>query len=100
MEQKSLSYIASKLKRSKSTIYYELKHCQPYNTFTAQLDYVSKRDNCGCRRPINQEDVDYILSKLKLGWSLEILGTNTGNCIKLFPVIVLNIYGFAILGLF
>lgn len=50
LEDKSLSYIAKKLKRSKSTISYELKRCKPYNALLAQLDYDTKRENCGCRR--------------------------------------------------
>ncbi|TYS12698.1 helix-turn-helix domain-containing protein, partial [Rossellomorea vietnamensis] len=43
LEKKSLSYIASQLKRSKSTINYELKRCKPYNALQAQLDYDAKR---------------------------------------------------------
>ena len=60
LKNKSLSYIAAKLKRSKRTINYELKRCKPYNVLLAQADYDAKR-----------EDGDYILSKLKLGWSPE-----------------------------
>ncbi|TYS15030.1 helix-turn-helix domain-containing protein, partial [Rossellomorea vietnamensis] len=37
LEKKSLSYIAAQLKRSKSTIHYELKRCKPYNALQAQL---------------------------------------------------------------
>lgn len=101
LEQKSLSYIATKLKRSKSTINYELKRCQPYNALLAQADYDIKRENCGCRRSVDQEDVDYILSKLKLGWSPEsIVGRYWKTHKKPFPISVSSIYRYASLGLF
>ena len=98
---KSLSYIAAQLKRSKSTINYELQRCQPYNALLAQADYDAKRENCGCRRSVDQQDVDYILSKLKLGWSPEsIVGRYWKTHKKPFPISVSSIYRYAALGLF
>lgn len=73
-KNKSLSYIAAKLKWSKRTINYELKRCKSYNALLAQVDYDAKRESYGCRQSVNQEDGDYILSKLKLGCSLESIG--------------------------
>lgn len=58
LEKKSLSYIAARLKRSKSSINSELKCCKLYNVLLAQADYDAKRKNCACRRSVNQEDVD------------------------------------------
>lgn len=101
LEEKSLSYMAKQLKRSKSTISYELKRCQPYNALLAQADYDAKRENCGARRSVNQEDIDYILSKLKLGWSPEgIVGRYWKTHKKPFPISVSSIYRYAALGLF
>ena len=82
LEKKSLSFIAGQMKRSKGTIHYELKRCQPYNALLAQLDYEAKRENGGCRRSVDPEDVDYILSKLKLGWSPESIIGRYWKCIK------------------
>ncbi|MGD6968390.1 IS30 family transposase [Rossellomorea vietnamensis] len=101
LEKKSLSYIAAQLKRSKSTIHYELKRCKPYNALQAQLDYDAKRENCGSRRTVDQKDVDYILSKLKLGWSPEsIVGRYRKMHKNPFPISVSSIYRHAALGLF
>ncbi|MFD1032875.1 IS30 family transposase [Metaplanococcus flavidus] len=101
LEEKSLSYMAKQLKRSKSTINYELKRCKPYNALLAQADYEAKRENCGSRRSVNQEDVDYILSKLKMGWSPEsIVGRYWKTHKKPFPISVSSIYRYAALGLF
>ncbi|HLG27404.1 MAG TPA: helix-turn-helix domain-containing protein [Paenisporosarcina sp.] len=68
---KSLSYIARQLKRSKSTINYELARVSPYTAFQAQIDYETKRENCGCKRSLYLEAIDHILTHLKLGWSPE-----------------------------
>ncbi|AIY06648.1 integrase [Planococcus sp. PAMC 21323] len=101
LEEKSLSYMAKQLKRSKSTIHYELKRCKPYNALLAQADYEAERENCGARRSVNQEDVDYILSKLKLGLSPECLvGRHWKTHKKPFPISVSSIYCYAALGLF
>ncbi|MBT2584039.1 IS30 family transposase [Planococcus sp. ISL-109] len=89
------------MKRSKSTINYELKRCQPYNALLAQADYDIKRENCSCRRSVNSEDVDYILAKLKLGWSPEsIVGRYWKTHKKPFPLSISSIYRYAALGLF
>lgn len=45
--------ISRQLKRSKSTIKYELNRCKPYNTFQAQRDYDAKRKNCGRKRTMD-----------------------------------------------
>ncbi|WP_298824719.1 IS30 family transposase [uncultured Planococcus sp.] len=101
LEKKSLSFIATQLKRSKSTINYELKRCKPYNALLAQFDYDAKRENCGCRRSVNQEDIDYILSKLKLVWSPEsIVGRYWETQKKPFPISVSSTYRYTVLSLF
>ncbi|MBT2581190.1 IS30 family transposase [Planococcus sp. ISL-109] len=101
LEEQSLSYMAKQLKRSKSTIHYELKRCKPYNALLAQADYDTKRENCGSRRSVNSEDVDYTLAKLKLGWSPEsIVRRYWKTHKKPFPLSISSIYRYAALDLF
>ncbi|MFD1926501.1 helix-turn-helix domain-containing protein [Sporosarcina siberiensis] len=64
---KSLCYTARQLNRSKSTIKYELDRVYPYNALQAQLDYDTKRQNCGCKRSVNLDDITHILVHLKKG---------------------------------
>jgi len=98
---KSLSYIARQLKRSKSTINYELNRVYPYNALQAQMDYESKRENCGCKCVINLDDITHILVHLKKGWSPEMIvgryGKEHGNT---FTISVSSIYRYAAAGLF
>ena len=97
----SLSYIAQQLKRSKSTIHYELGRIHPYNALQAQVDYDSKRKNCGCKRLVNLDDVTHILVHLKKGWSPEmIVGRYEKKAGKPFSISVSSIYRYAAEGLF
>ncbi|VDG98078.1 Transposase and inactivated derivatives, IS30 family [Lysinibacillus sphaericus] len=97
----SLSYIAQQLKRSKSTIHYELGRIQPYNALQAQVDYDSKRKNCGCKRLVNLDDVTHILVQLKKGWSPEmIIGRYEKKAGKPFSISVSSIFRYAAEGLF
>lgn len=67
----------------------------------AQSDFNAIWDNCGCRRSVDQQDVDYILSKLKLGWSPEsIVDRYWKMHKKLFSIGVSSIYRYAALSLF
>ena len=98
---KSLSYIAQQLKRSKSTIHYELGRVNPYNALQAQMDYDNKRKNCGCKRMVNLDDVNLILVHLKKGWSPEmIVGRFEMKAGKPFSISVSSIYRYAAAGLF
>ncbi|WP_313238109.1 hypothetical protein [Sporosarcina ureae] len=64
---KTLGYIGRQLNRSKSTIHYERQRVSPYNALQAQVDYDNKRENCGCKRQVNLEDITHILIHLKKG---------------------------------
>jgi IS30 family transposase len=98
---KSLSYIARQLKRSKSTIHYELARVSPYAALEAQIDYESKRDNCGCKRALYIEGIDYILTHLMMGWSPESIVNRYRKVHgKPFFISVSTIYRYASLGLF
>ncbi|MGE6415956.1 helix-turn-helix domain-containing protein [Planococcus kocurii] len=89
LKEKSLSYIAKQLERSKSTIHYEVKRCKLCDALLAQADYEA--------RP---ELDDYILSKLKLDWSPECLVTVLENASKNFSHPCFERYRYAALGLF
>ena len=98
---KSLSYIAKQLKRSKSTIKYELDRVFPYNALQAQLDYDAKRENCGRKIIVDLDDITHILVHLKKGWSPEmIVGRYKNMHGKPFPISVSSIYRYAKAGLF
>jgi IS30 family transposase len=98
---KSLSYIAKQLNRSKSTINYELERVSPYTAIQAQIDYETKRENCGCKRSLYLESIDHILTHLKLGWSPESIVKRFQKVNgKPFPISVSTIYRYAALGLF
>lgn len=98
---KSLSYIAKQLKRSKSTIKYELDRVSPYNALQAQLDYDAKRENCGRKIIVDLDDITHILVHLKKGWSPEmIVGRYKNMHGKPFPISVSSIYRYAKAGLF
>lgn len=98
---KTLGYIARQLKRSKSTIHYELQRVSPYNALQAQVDYDSKRENCGCKLQVNLKDITHILVHLKKGWSPEmIVGRYEKKTGKPFPISVSSIYRYAAAGLF
>jgi IS30 family transposase len=98
---KSLSYIARQLNRSKSTINYELARVAPYTALEAQIDYETKRENCGCKRSLNLEAIDHILTHLKMGWSPESIVNRYRKVNgKPFPISVSTIYRYAALGLF
>jgi len=98
---KSLSYIARQLNRSKSTINYELARVSPYTAIQAQIDYPTKRENCGCKRSLYLEAIDHILTHLKLGWSPESVVERFEKVNgKTFPISVSTIYRYAALGLF
>ncbi len=98
---KSLGYIAQQLKRSKSTVHYEVARVSPYNALQAQLDYDTKRKNCGSKRKVNLDDITHILVHLKKGWSPEaIVGRYEKKAGKPFPISVSSIYRYAAAGLF
>ncbi|KAA0954732.1 helix-turn-helix domain-containing protein [Planococcus sp. ANT_H30] len=42
LKEKSLSYIAKQLERSKSTIHYEVKRCKLCDALLAQADYEAR----------------------------------------------------------
>lgn len=101
LDGKSLSYIARQLNRSKSTINYELARIVPYSAIAAQFDYENKRENCGCKRSLYFDEIDYILTHLKLGWSPESIVNRYRKVHgKPFPISVSTIYRYATLGLF
>lgn len=101
LAEKSLSYIARQLKRSKSTIKYELDRVCPYNALQAQMDYESKRENCGCKCTVYLDDINHILVHLKKGWSPEmIVGRYEKEHGKPFSISVTSIYRYAAGGLF
>jgi IS30 family transposase len=97
----SISYIAKQLKRSKSTIHYELSRVSPYTALEAQIDYETKRENSGCKRSLYLEAIDHILTHLKLGWSPESIVNRYRKVNgKPFTISVSTIYRYAALGLF
>ena len=101
LDGKSLSYIARQLNRSKSTINYELARVVPYTAITAQFDYETKRENCGCKRSLYFDEIEYILTHLKLGWSPESIVNRYRKLHgKPFPISISTIYRYATLGLF
>jgi len=71
----SITQIARKLQRSKSTISREIKRNSDegkYRTAQAQADYQARRFNCHRRRRYEQREiVDYVTEKLELAWSPE-----------------------------
>ncbi|WP_151897503.1 hypothetical protein [Planococcus faecalis] len=96
LKEKLLSYIAKQLERSKSTLHYEVKRYKLCHALLAQADYKARRD----RQSVNQEDVDYNLSKLKYNWSPECLVTVLENASKTFSHPCFERYRYAALGLF
>jgi IS30 family transposase len=92
---KSLCYIARQLNRSKSTINYELARVSPYTAIEAQIDYETKRENCGCKRSIYLEAINHVLTHLKMGWSPESIVNRYRKTQG-----VSTIYRYAALGLF
>lgn len=71
----SITKIANELGRNKSTISRELKRNtidNSYNVSKAEQLYENRRKNCGAiGKRLNTKLVDYISSKLDLGWSPE-----------------------------
>lgn len=73
----------------------------PYNPLQAQMDYESKRENCGCKCTVYLDDINHILVHLKKDWSPEmIVGRYEKEHGKPFPVSVTSIYRYATAGLF
>ncbi len=63
--------MAEQLKRSPSTISYELSRCQPYQAELAQANAESKRARCGRKTKLNAKLKQIILNHLRLSWSPE-----------------------------
>lgn len=98
---KSVEYIAKRLKRSKSTIHYGLAHISPYAALGVQIDYETRRESCDCKRFILHEEIEHILTHLKLAWSPESIVQRYRKVHgKPFPICVSTIYRYAVLGLF
>ncbi len=62
-----------RLKRSPSTISYELSRCQPYQAELAQTNAESKRARCGRKTKLNDKLKQIILNHLRLSWSPEVI---------------------------
>lgn len=65
--------MAERLKRSLSTIYYELSRCQPYQAELAQANAEFKRARCGRKTKLNAKLKQTILNYLRLSWSPEFI---------------------------
>ncbi|MGP2464474.1 transposase, partial [Lactiplantibacillus plantarum] len=65
--------MAERLKRSPSTISYELSRCQPYQAELAQANAESKRAQCGRKTKLNAKLKQTILNHLRLSWSPEVI---------------------------
>nr|WP_274619985.1 IS30 family transposase [Lactiplantibacillus plantarum] len=65
--------MAEQLKRSPSTISYELSRCQPYQAELAQANAESKRARCGRKTKLNAKLKQIILNHLRLSWSPEVI---------------------------
>lgn len=69
-----VSEIAKILVKHRSTIYKELKrhpNCQ-YNAWANQIDYESKKGNCGRKRLLDKLNLrSFVVDKLEKGWSPE-----------------------------
>ncbi|WP_262345188.1 IS30 family transposase [Lactiplantibacillus plantarum] len=65
--------MAERLKRSPSTIYYELSRCQPYQAELAQANAESKRARCDRKIKLNAKLKQAILNHLRLSWSPEVI---------------------------
>ena len=63
--------IAKHLKRSPSTISYELSRCYPYNAELAQANTAYKRARCGHKTKLDGSVKQLILNHLRLSWSPE-----------------------------
>ncbi|WP_456299479.1 IS30 family transposase [Planococcus lenghuensis] len=101
LADKSLSYIARQMKRSKSTIKYELDRCAPYTAAEAQRDYETKRKNCGLKPTADMEIIRHVTERQEKGWSPEgIVERYRKEHGKPFALSVATIYRYAALGLF
>ncbi|WP_262344909.1 helix-turn-helix domain-containing protein, partial [Lactiplantibacillus plantarum] len=60
--------MAEQLKRSPSTISYELSRCQPYQAELAQTDAEYKRSRCVRKTKLSDELKQKILNHLRLSW--------------------------------
>ncbi len=65
--------MAERLKRSPSTISYELSRCQPYQAELAQANAESKLTQCGRKTKLNAKLKQTILNHLRLSWSPEVI---------------------------
>ena len=65
--------MAERLKRSSSTISYELSRCQPYQAELTQANAEYKRSHCGRKTKLNAKLKQTILNHLRLRWSPEVI---------------------------
>ncbi|MBS0937883.1 IS30 family transposase [Lactiplantibacillus plantarum] len=65
--------MAERLKRSSSTISYELSRCQPYQAELAQDNAEFKRAQRGRKTKLNAKLKQTILNHLRLSWSPEVI---------------------------
>lgn len=65
--------MAKRLKKSPSTISYELSRYQPYQAELAQANTEAKRSRCDRKTKLSAKIKQIILNHLRLSWSPEVI---------------------------